>query len=107
MVEFIYGAALNGTSINVSKYKVIKETPKTYVIDRPVGSVVRKATMSDRWENYYTDRAEAEKFLVNLFDYICKFNKQINVKYVHKELTELWTTDNISYRLKNLINYVE
>lgn len=107
MTEFIYGVALNGTSTNVSKYKVIKETQKTYIIDRPVGSVIRKVTMSDRWESYYTDKAEAEKFLVSLFEYISKYNRQINVKYIHKELIDLWTADNMSDKLKNLINYVE
>jgi hypothetical protein len=108
MAEVIYGVALNGTS-SVIPYKVLLETPRTYTINRPAGSVVRKATMSDRWERYYTDKDEAEKFLAELLSRIDKSCKQLDIKYIYEELVTLIDEDDTAkkFRLKNLVKYLE
>lgn len=105
MTDYIYGVALNGTS-PVITYQVIKETPKTYVLDY-YGKTVRKAAMSDRWERYYTTKEEADEFLATLLYNIEKATKHIDVNYVYRELTDMWKADDISDRLKSLIKYVE
>ena len=105
MIAYIYGVALNGTSAVIT-YPVIKETPKTYVLDY-YGKTVRKATMSDRWERYYTNKEEAEEFLSTLLYNIKKATKRIDVNYIYRELIDMWKADDSSDRLKSLIKYVE
>lgn len=106
MIDYIYGVTLNG-ALTVATYRVVDETKKLYVIDRYVGSTIRKDTMSDRWERYYINKADAEKFLATLLYSIEKATKRIDVNYLHNELKELWSAEDISDRLKNLIKYVE
>ena len=105
MIDYIYGVALNGTSVVIT-YPVIKETPKTYILDY-YGKTIRKATMSDRWERYYTNKEDADEFLATLLYNIEKATKRIDINYVYKELTNMWSADNISDKLKSLIKYVE
>ena len=106
MIDYIYGVTLNG-AMSIATYRVVDETKKLYIIDRYVGSTIRKDTMSDRWERYYTSREDAEKFLATLLYNIEKATKHIDVNYVYRELTDMWKADDISDRLNSLIKYVE
>lgn len=106
MIDYIYGVALNG-ALPVATYRVVDETKKLYVIDRYVGSTIRKDTMSDRWEHYYTNKADAEKFLASIQYGIVKATKHIDVSYVHKELIAVESAGVASDRLKQLIKYIE
>ena len=106
MAKVIYGVALNGKQ-DINTYEVLLETPRTYTISRPIGSVVRKAAMSDRWENFFEDRKEAEEFLASLLCTIKQATRCIDVKYIHKELTDIYLTNNCSDKLSSLIMYIE
>lgn len=60
MVEKIYSVAKNGL-LDIHEEKVVKETPKTYVLDRICDKVVRKSEMQNRWELFFTDITKALK----------------------------------------------
>lgn len=107
MIEFIFGVALNGTSQSPSKYKVVHETAKTYIIDRFVGNRVRKSTMSDRWEMYFTKEAEAKSFLESLNNHIEKSCKNIDVQYLYKMLTTIKNEEFVTDKLDMVIDYVK
>ena len=109
MIDYIYGVSLNG-ALPVATYRVVDETKKLYVIDRYVGSSIRKDTMADRWESYFTSKAEANKFLVALLDNIEKATNRLDTGYLYKELKELkelWNSEDTFERLSSLIRYVE
>ena len=106
MIDKIYAVNLNGTGV-VEEYIVTHETPKTYRIDRHVGNCVRKSTMCDRWQLYFTDIAEAREFYYQNKDRIEKACKTININYVHKILKTIQAEEIVTDKLDALIEYVE
>ena len=106
MIDKIYAVNLNGTGV-VEEYKVTHETPKTYRIDRYVGNCVRKSTMCDRWQMYFTDREKANEFHCQNIARIEKACKYIDVKYVHKILKTIQAEEIVTDKLDALIEYVE
>ena len=106
MIDKIYAVNLNGTGV-VEEYKVTHETPKTYRIDRYVGNCVRKSTMCDRWQLYFTDILKAREFYHQNKDRIEKACKTINVSYVHKILKTVQAEEIVTDKLDALIEYVE
>ena len=106
MIDKIYAVNLNGTGV-VEEYKVTHETPKTYRIDRYVGNCVRKATMSDRWQLYFTNIKEAEIFYHQNKERIEKACKVINIDYVYKMLTVIRNEELVTDKLDQVISYIE
>lgn len=106
MIDKIYAVNLNGTGI-VEEYKVTYETPKTYRIDRHVGNCVRKSTMCDRWQLYFTDRDKADEFHRQNIARIEKACKHIDVKYLHKMLTIIRDEEFVTDKLDMVIDYVK
>lgn len=107
MVSEIYGVALNGAFDRVSTYRVLKETPKTYIVDKVTGGHIRKASMGDRYENYYTDRTEAERFLVLLMEHYEKVEKKPDIGYIYRRLLRIKDGMDSDRYLEDLIRYVE
>ena len=106
MVDKIYAVNLNGTGV-VEEYKVTHETPKTYKIDRYVGNCVRKATMCDRWQLYFTDIVEAREFYHQNKNRIEKACKTLDVNYVYRMLKTIQAEEFITDKLDMLIDYIE
>ena len=108
MAKVIYGVALNGTS-QVVEHKVLLETPKTYTIDRPIGSIVRKCVMADRWTHFYEDRHEAEAFLHQLLEKQEARLRKPDMGYIHSTLLSLKRSPGVGANLclTDLISYVE
>lgn len=107
MTEYIWGVALNGTSMVPTKYKVVKETPARYIIDRPCNNFIRKVTMIDRWESYFLDEASAKAFLDSLLRSIEKMSKCFDYKYVHDMLIGIKTKEYSLEKLDEVIEYVK
>lgn len=107
MVSEIYGVTLNGTLDRVSTYRVLKETPKTYIVDKVTGGHIRKDAMSDRWENYYTDKKEAESFLRQLLERQSKVGGEPDMQYIHRRLLRIKEGIDASRYTDDLIRYVE
>ena len=107
MVDKIYGVSLNGAFDHVFTYNVLKETPKTYIVDRVAGGHIRKASMCDRWENYYTDKCEAERFLQQLLDYQSKVGKKPDMEYIYRRLLRIKGGVSVVRYTNDLIQYVE
>lgn len=106
MIDKIYAVNLNGTGV-VEEYKVTYETPKTYRIDRHVGNCVRKATMCDRWQMYFTDIVPAREFYHQNKSRIEKACKTLDVNYLYKMLTVIRDEEFVTDKLDMLIDYVE
>ena len=106
MIDKIYAVNLNGTGV-VEEYKVTHETPKTYRIDRHVGNCVRKATMCDRWQMYFTDIVQAMEFYHQNKNRIEKACKTLDVNYVYKILKTIQAEEFITDKLDMLIDYIE
>lgn len=106
--DILYAVALNGTS-EVEEYWVVKETPKTYVLNRYLGQTIRKATMCTRWEAFFTEKTAAEKFRADLLYSIKQATKRADIMYIYKELESLrmYGDSEDQHRLKSLIKYVE
>lgn len=106
MIDKIYAVNLNGTGV-VEEYTVVHETDKTYTIDRYVGKRIRKSTMCDRWQLYFTDILKAREFYHQNKDRIEKACRTINISYVHKILKTIQAEEIVTDKLDALIEYVE
>jgi hypothetical protein len=106
MIDKIYAVNLNGNGV-VEEYKVTYETPKTYRIDRHIGNCVRKATMCDRWQMYFTDIVQAREFYHQNKNRIEKACKTLDVNYVYKMLKTIQAEEFITDKLELLIDYIE
>lgn len=107
MTEYIYGVALNGTSAEPMKYRVVQETPARYIIDRPHNNFIRKVTMIDRWESYFVDESSAKAFLGSLLKSIEKMSRYFDYKYVYDMLIELRENPDAVDKLDTVIEYVK
>lgn len=106
MIDKIYAVNLNGTGV-VEEYKVTHETPKTYRIDRHVGNCIRKSTMSDRWQLYFTDILKAREFYHQNRNRIEKACKVLDINYIYKILKTIQAEELVTDKLDMLIEYVE
>ena len=106
MADKIYAVNLNGTGV-VDEYEITHETPKTYRINRYVGNCVRKATMCDRWQMYFTDKQEAEEFHQQNKNRIENACKSIDVYYVYRMLKTIQAEEILTDKFDDLVNYVE
>ena len=66
---FIYSVAKNGL-VPVQKNRVVKETPKTYILDTIVDKRVLKSTMSNNYVCFFTDEKEAKAYYKRRREYI-------------------------------------
>lgn len=107
MVNEIYGVALNGAFDRVSTYRVLRETPKTYIVDKVTGGHIRKDSMCDRWESYYTDKSEAESALSSLLEHHSKMCRKPDIGYIHRRLVRIRSGVNTARYIDDLIRYVE
>ena len=107
MVTEIYGVALNGAFDRVSTYRVLKETPKTYIVDKVTGGHIRKDSMCDRLENYYTDKSEAESALSSLLEHYSKMSRKPDMGHIHRRLLRIRSGVNTDRYIDDLIRYVE
>lgn len=107
MVNNIYGVSLNGAFDRIFTYKVLKETPKTYIVDKITGGHIRKAAMCDRWENYYTDKEGAENFLRQLLEIQDRAAREPDMDYIHRRLLRIKDGVNVVRYTDDLIRYVE
>lgn len=62
-VEYIWAVAKNGL-VPVRKYKVVKETPKTYVLED--GNTVHKNTMNSNYQLFFTSEVPADVVYRNI-----------------------------------------
>lgn len=65
MSEFLYEVRINGAG-SIVKRRVLKETPKTYVLDKLYNKIVRKETMGDAYSRYFVDEEKAKECLENI-----------------------------------------
>jgi hypothetical protein len=62
-MEYLWSVSKSG-AVAPRKYNVKKETQKTYVLDD--GTIVRKATMENTYQNFYTTELDAKFFYWHL-----------------------------------------
>ena len=60
-MKYLYCVAKNGVC-SVRKYEVIKETPKTYVINGGLSARILKSTMSNKFCVFFEDEKAAREF---------------------------------------------
>lgn len=108
MTNVIYGVPLNG-AYGVRTYSIIRETPKTYIIDDGLQKTIRKSTMCTRWERYFTYKSEAENFLMKHFACEKPKSSGIDLEHIHRELSLIYVEFDSAERLrtKRLLEYVE
>ncbi len=61
MQEYLYEVPVNGTRIPEMR-KVIKETPKMYILEGIVDTRVRKSTMCNRFLRWFTHYETAKAY---------------------------------------------
>jgi hypothetical protein len=65
MTEYLYQVATNGTC-PPEKRRIVKETPKTYILDGVVSTRVLKRTMCSRFYRWFTQNSAAQTYYVTV-----------------------------------------